>query len=156
MQDRPLVGEGDEVPLVVRCALAEVRQVAGDMNAADKLVWVGQVIDVLDAAPRHAVHVQRDGAVVGELDADGVGLKRRAGRSHQIRDDVHGLADGGTAHVPLEQRTHLARRMPVVVDALVRRAGRGHDGPLLGARGVLDIAAGVVASLARWLDLAGG
>ena len=85
VQDRALVGDGDEVALVVRGALAQVLQVAGDVDAADEAVRVGEVVDVVDADARHADHVQDDGAVVGQLDAGGVGLERRAGRRHQVR-----------------------------------------------------------------------
>src|SRR5580700_4263376 len=46
--------------------------------------------------------------------------------------------------------------MPVVVDARVRPVGGGDDRALLRARCVLDIAAGVVTSLARRQDLASG
>ena len=63
MQDRALVGDGDEVALVVGRALAEVLQVAGDVHGAHEAVRVGEVVDVLDADPRHPDHVQHDGAV---------------------------------------------------------------------------------------------
>ncbi len=92
VQDRPLVGDGDEVALVLRGALAEVLQVAGHVHGAHEAVRVGQVVDELDAHPGHPVHVQDDAAVVGQLDASRVLLERGAGRGHQVRDDVHGLA----------------------------------------------------------------
>ena len=51
VQDRALVGDGDEVALVVRGALAEVLQVAGDVDGADEAVRVGEVVDVLRRRP---------------------------------------------------------------------------------------------------------
>ncbi len=71
MQDRALVGDGHEVALVVGRALAEVLEVAGDVDGADEVVLDRQVVDVLEADPRHADHVEHDGAGVGELDTGG-------------------------------------------------------------------------------------
>ena len=91
-----------------------------------------------------------------QLDAGGVRLERRAGRRHQVGDDVHRLAGRGAAHLALEQRLHLRRRAPVVVDAGVGRVARRDDRPLLGAGGVLVVAARVVETLAGGQQLAGG
>src|SRR3712207_9096900 len=46
VQDRALVGDGDEVPLVLRRAVAQVLQVAGDVHGADEAALVGQLVDV--------------------------------------------------------------------------------------------------------------
>jgi hypothetical protein len=100
--------------------------------------------------------VQDHGAGVGQLDPGGVALQWRARRRHQVRDDVHRLAGRCPAHLLLQQRPHLRRGAPVVVGAGVRSVVRGHDGALLGARGVLGVAAGVVAAAACGEELAGG
>ena len=50
---------------------------------------------------------------------------------------------------------HLRGRAPVVVDALVGRVARRDDRALLGAGGVLGVAARVVEPLARGQELAG-
>ena len=42
MEDRPFVGHGDEVALVVRRALPEVVEVAGDVHRADERLQVGE------------------------------------------------------------------------------------------------------------------
>ncbi len=76
MQDGALVGDSDEIALVIECPMAERLQVTGDVDGAHEAVRVGEVVDVLDADSRHADHVQRDGAVVGELDARPVRLER--------------------------------------------------------------------------------
>ena len=156
MQDEALVGDRDEVALVVGRALAEVLEVAGDVDAAHEARRLGEVLDVRDADPRHADHVQHDRAVVGEFDTCRVGLERRAGRRHQVGHDVHRLAARRAAHALFEQRLHLTRRTPVVVDAGVGRIGGGDDGAVLRPRGVLGVAARVVAALAGRSDLAGG
>ena len=104
---------------------------------------------MLDADPGHPDHVQHDGAVVGQLDAGGVRLERRAGRRHQVGHHVHRLAGRGAAHQLLQQRLHLRRRPPVVVHALVGRVARWRRCALLGARGVLGVAAGVVEARRR-------
>ncbi len=58
MQDGALVGHGDEVPLVLRGALAEVLQVAGHVHGADEAARVGQIVDEVDTDPGHPVDVQ--------------------------------------------------------------------------------------------------
>jgi hypothetical protein len=155
MQDRPLVRDGDEVALVVRRSLAELLQLAGDVDAAHEAVRVVEVVDVPDADSGHPDHVQDDRAVVGQLDAGRVRLERRPGRRHQVRHHVHRLAGRRAPHPLLEQRGHLGRRPPVVVDAAVGRVARRDDRALLGAGGVLGVAARVVEALPRGEDLAG-
>ena len=148
VQDRALVGDGHEVALVVGGPLAEVGQVAGDVDGAHELLGVLEALEVGHPDPRHPDHVQHDGPVVGELDPGGVRLERRAGRRHQVGDDVHRLAAGGAAH-PLELAGgHLVGVTPVVVDALVLGLAGGDDRALLRARGVLEVAARVVDAVA--------
>jgi hypothetical protein len=125
------------------------------VHGADEAVRVLEVVDELHADAGHAHHVQHDGAGVGQLDAGRPGGEVVAGRRHQVGDDVHGLADRGAAHALLEERLHLRGGAPVVVDAPVLGVAGGDDGALLGAGGVLVVAAGVVAALAGRLDLAG-
>ena len=156
MQDRALVGDGHEVALVVGGALAEVLQVAGDVDRADERVRVLEVVDVLHADAGHPDHVEHDRAGVGELDTGGPRREHVARGCHQVGDDVHRLALRGAAHPVVEHRLHLRRRAPVVVDALVLLVARRDDGALLGAGGVLVVAAGVVAPLPCHLQLAGG
>ncbi len=154
MQDRALVGNGHEVALVLRGALTEVGEVTGHVHGAHEVVGLGQVVDQVDADPGHPDHVEADGAVVGDLDTGGVLLQRRAGRSHEIGDDVHRLAGEGALHVALDDRPDLVGVAPVVVDALVLLAGGRDDGALLGACRVLAVAARIVETLTRRLDLA--
>ena len=153
MQDRALVGDGHEVALVVGGALAEVREVARDVHGAHERV--AEVVDVVDADAGHADHLHDDVAVVGELDAGGEVLQRRTGRRHQVGDHVHRLAGGRAGHEADELVLHLGRGAPVVVDALVVLVARGDDRALLGASGVLEVGARVVASLADRQELAG-
>jgi len=155
VQDRALVGDRDEVALVVGGALAEVLQVAGDVHGAHERGGVLEVVDVGGADAGHPDHVEHDRAVVGELDARGVGLERGAGRRHQVGDDVHRLATRLTAHALQLAGGHLLGVAPVVVDALVLGLARGHDRALLGARGVLEVGARVVQPLAGGQELAG-
>jgi hypothetical protein len=82
--------------------LAEGFQIAGDVHGAHEAGRIGEVVDVLNAHPGHADHVQRDGAVVGQLDTGRVPLERRAGRGHQVGHHVHGLARRRAAHEPLK------------------------------------------------------
>jgi hypothetical protein len=77
VQDRALVGHGDEPALVLVGALAELLQVAGDVHGAHEAVLVGEVVDVVHAHPGHPDHVQHHRPAVGELDARRVGLQRR-------------------------------------------------------------------------------
>ena len=155
VQDRALVGDGDEVALVAVGALAEVLQVAGDVDRADEVAGVLEVVDELHAHARHPDHVEHDRAGVGDLDAGGPRRERVAGGRHQVGDDVHRLALAGAAHQVVELGLHLRGGAPVVVDALVLLVARRDDRALLRAGGVLVVAAGVVAPLAGLLQLAG-
>ena len=114
-----------------------------------------EVVDELHADAGHPDHVEHDGAGVGDLDAGRPGRERVAGGRHQVGDDVHRLARAGAAHQVVELGLHLRRRAPVVVDALVLLVARRDDRALLGAGGVLVVAARVVATLADLLQLAG-
>ena len=155
VQDRALVGHGDEVALVLGGALPEVGQVAGDVHGPDEHLRGLEVVEVGDADAGHPDHVQHDRAVVGQLDAGGVGLQRRAGRRHQVGDDVHRLAARGAAHPLQLAGGHLLGVAPVVVDAPVLGLAGGHDRALLRARGVLEVAARVVETLTRREELPG-
>jgi hypothetical protein len=154
VQDRALVGDRDEVALVVGRALAEALEVAGHVHRPDEAVRVGEVVDVLRAGARHADHVQRHGAVVGEFHAGRIGLGRRAGRCHEVRHDAHRLAAGRATHARFQRRAHRRGGAPVVVDALVGRFVRRGDGAFFGPRGVLDVATAVVQAVAGRQDLA--
>jgi hypothetical protein len=54
VQDRALVGDGHEVALVVRGALAEVLQVAGDVHGADE---VGSSRWLMYSTPTRAMRI---------------------------------------------------------------------------------------------------
>ncbi len=146
VQDRALVGHRHEVALVVGRALAEVLEVTRDVHGLDE--GVAEVVEVLDADPRHPDHLEHHTDVVGELDTGGKPLQRGALRRHQVGDDVHRLAGRRTGHQVDQLRLHLRGRLPVVVGAPVGRTAGGDDGALLGARGVLEVGARVVEALA--------
>jgi hypothetical protein len=105
------------------------------------MVQLSELVEVFHADAGHPDHVQHDGAGIGQLDAGGELLQRRALRCHEVRHDVHGLAGRSAAD---EREVVLLGRagwLPVVVDALVALVSGGDDGALLGARSVLDVGA---------------
>ena len=92
---------------------------------------------------RHEAHVRDDVRTVRDLDADL--RERRAERSHDVGNDVH----GPSAHRAVEQRADLALRLawlhPVVQRSGVVLLRRADEGEVLGARDVGRIGAMEVA-----------
>jgi hypothetical protein len=107
MQDGAFVGNGDEVALILRGALAEVLQVTRDMNRTHEAVRIREVLDERHPHPGHPDHVQHHRAMVGELDAGGVLLERRTRGRHQVRHHVHRPARRGPPHPFLQHQLHL-------------------------------------------------
>ena len=114
------------------------------MEAAIEIIALAKMFPGDTAHAGHHAHRERDIDGIGEFHAD-LG-ERRAGRSHQVRHDIHGApAHRAVAH-GAEAGIHFARSLPVVRRSRLVARGCADEGALLDARDVVGIGAMQVAA----------
>ncbi len=115
------------------------RQIAEGVQAGDEVVVAAHVLYRHLSHASHQVHARDDVGAVRDHDAHAG--QRRAGRTHEIRDDVHGAAAHGAGEVAASPRLGIGGRHPVIGGPRVVLCPRADVGQLLGARHVGRMAA---------------